>query len=224
MCYLHHLSPSFCLTVYFPVLSESNCHDIHRPSCIHLYLCCLCSVFPCWIVVHRLKYVTLEASSLHLFYMHADGCIAGSAANNEMVVGYIGGSVHYDLVTHEGIEQWSKLIPDTGYVVRQGSDNQSDAPILFTVGLFHELKCLDILRSEYVNRYLNSSIRATKPSSTAKDCLNYLRQVIICNMDMGLENVKDDFGRVTKGHEVICQDWTKVYERYGGEQWVTRKS
>lgn len=111
----------------------------------------------------------------------------------------------------------------------------------YTPTLLHQLKCLDILRESYVlsrsmrnsspyttSRYLNltspphTPIDWSIPSSTndrhptayaglTRHCLNYLRQSLLCGMNIGLESSAADDGAPRERFDVGCRDWGRVY-------------
>jgi len=111
----------------------------------------------------------------------------------------------YDLKSDEGEQEWSKILPSPGGHVVHIADDSSSEPKPYTVTLFHQLKCLDIIRRQYVSP-------PTIPiSSLTKHCLNYLRQTMICRPNLRLESVKDSIGIVRQNYETACRDWTKLY-------------
>lgn len=126
------------------------------------------------------------------------------------VVHWVGDTVHYQLErTKESDEEWDRLLPSGGHLVHVQSDD-SVSPETFTVTLFHQLKCLDVLRKEYICRTERQSCSET--DALAQHCLNYLRQSILCNLDSGLESTRNVQGLVTRGYDTVCKDWTKLYD------------
>lgn len=113
-------------------------------------------------------------------------------------------SAHYQLDTAEGIEEWAQLVPNGGIIHLPG-DSQT-----YTISMFHQLRCLDILRTAVVNANTND----TKPDRLTRHCLNYIRQMILCRSDLFLENVRDPHGphAVDLTSVRMCKDWRKVYE------------
>jgi hypothetical protein len=57
----------------------------------------------------------------------------------------MGDSLHYDLHTPLGADEWSKLIPDSGTTVFHPTSGE-----VRTVAMLHQLQCLDYLRRDYV--------------------------------------------------------------------------
>ncbi|KAM5531426.1 hypothetical protein V8D89_014883 [Ganoderma adspersum] len=108
---------------------------------------------------------------------------------------------HYSL---DSAEQWAPLFPNGG-VVHLGPDNTT-----YTVGMMHQLRCLDAIRAQLARP---SAEREEQPT---RHCLNYLRQVLMCR-DEGLK--LDPF---QYAHKVMslskhpirrCKDWRPVYEK-----------
>ncbi|KAJ7622537.1 hypothetical protein FB45DRAFT_927919 [Roridomyces roridus] len=115
-------------------------------------------------------------------------------------------SAHYQFDTAEGAEEYGKLLPPGGYMVHVlDKDTGSVQP--YTVTLFHQMKCLDILRQEYLALEPGNT-----PSPVTHHCLNYLRQSILCRPNIRLESVKNTVGTAIRDYESVCMDWTKVYE------------
>ncbi|KAF9256981.1 hypothetical protein L218DRAFT_936227 [Marasmius fiardii PR-910] len=114
-----------------------------------------------------------------------------------------------------GTEDWKKLMPSGGHTVRfqhyNRNRNQTEM-VPFTVSLFHQLKCLEIYHEEY--------IASAPPSPRVRHCLNYLRQQILCRMNLRLESTKDEGARSVRQYETVCRDWSLVYraaENFGME-------
>ncbi|KAJ3886063.1 hypothetical protein GG344DRAFT_58149, partial [Lentinula edodes] len=120
------------------------------------------------------------------------------------VVHWIGETVHYRLDhTEESDLQWRKLLPNGGHLIHIQESKDAELQT-FTVTLFHQLDCLDILRREY--------LQLKDTGGLVQHCFHYLRQSILCNIDSGLESTEDADGLVTRGYDTICRDWTKLYE------------
>ncbi|KAJ7582187.1 hypothetical protein C8J56DRAFT_792809, partial [Mycena floridula] len=99
--------------------------------------------------------------------------------------------------------EWHRLLPAAGHTVRLREKeglNISD----YTVTLFHQLKCLEIYRKEYLSSRLS-------PSPMVHHCLNYLRQQILCHMNLRLESVKSYAGNSGRQYEFVCRDWSQIY-------------
>jgi hypothetical protein len=77
------------------------------------------------------------------------------------------------------------------------------------VTMFHQLHCLDVLRGEVAN---------TTPrnfSSEAQHCMNYMRQMAMCQSRLHLENIRGQIGpKITDLtlSTYVCDDYRKLYE------------
>lgn len=85
-------------------------------------------------------------------------------------------TLHYQLDTEEGIEQWAQLVPSDGGQIFIASE---DAPQ--TLSMFHQLRCLDTIRAAIVASHTPpDSIdreEGSVLSGRVRHCMNYLRQV-----------------------------------------------
>lgn len=105
----------------------------------------------------------------------------------------------YYQLDESGAQDYSAMLPSGGHIVHVGNTE-------YTVTLFHQMRCLEILRREYTRA------PQTSPSFLTQHCLNYLRQTIVCRPNLRLESVKSPHGESTKEYETVCRDWTAVYE------------
>ncbi|KAG2154511.1 uncharacterized protein EDB93DRAFT_166394 [Suillus bovinus] len=112
-------------------------------------------------------------------------------------------TAHYSAHTDEGGEEYAKLIPRGGHTV-QIKDAETGENRVYTVTLFHQLKCLGIIRDDYAEK--------RPPSSIARHCMNYLRQSISCRPNIRIEPTVNNLGTAVRGYETVCRDWTKLYE------------
>lgn len=112
---------------------------------------------------------------------------------------HVSTSIHYDLDSVNAEEQWSHLLPSSGHVVHVYDEK-------YTVTLFHQLKCLDIIRQQYITRDSGTI------STMTRHCMNYLRQTILCRPNLSLESVTSPLGTVGASYEAVCRDWTRIYD------------
>lgn len=110
---------------------------------------------------------------------------------------------HYQLFSPEGVQEIKNLMPPSGHLVRDIEGKLS------TVALFHQLKCLNIIRENLVSKI---------PGATgdSKRCLNYLRNTVLCNSNTHLESVFHPSNMTVNSlavspHDYRCRDWEKVY-------------
>jgi hypothetical protein len=106
----------------------------------------------------------------------------------------MGDSVHYDLHTSLGADEWSQLIPDSGTTVIHLTSGE-----VRTVAMLHQLQCLDYLRLDYIAKQFPTSMsQQCVPlalllgffSVFLASCLNYLRQSVLCHAGSRLEPLK----------------------------------
>ncbi|KAI0315346.1 hypothetical protein OF83DRAFT_362985 [Amylostereum chailletii] len=116
---------------------------------------------------------------------------------------YFEESVHYKANSSASDDEWGHLIPDNGGLVYTGSDREPSM-----LSLFHQLRCLDIMRRTYAQR--------NPPGSLERHCLNYIRQMVLCRRDTRLEPVIaiDGPHTVQPWGAVTCTDWRRVYEAH----------
>lgn len=106
----------------------------------------------------------------------------------------------------DGVE-WKAFVPGDG-IIYLGPREQSFMP-----SMFHEIRCIDIIRERIVTIGKPSEQNAEKASrqfELANHCINYLRQMVLCHGDLTLENV---IGRPANayGDEQVCWDWELAY-------------
>ncbi|KAF8975150.1 hypothetical protein BDQ17DRAFT_1249132 [Cyathus striatus] len=125
---------------------------------------------------------------------------------------FIHNSISYNPTTPEGLEAYKHLLPSGGHIVHvYGNDmlSQRDASAeaeVYTIALFHRLRCLEVISKQYARIELQSSPLTTH-------CMNYLRQSILCRLNLRLESVMSQQGKVEKGgYDTKCKDWSAVYE------------
>lgn len=120
----------------------------------------------------------------------------------------IEGTKRYQIDTDEGGKDWERLVPEDGGIIyrRNETDGRQE---LYTISMFHQLRCLNIVRLEIIRPTRFESHAPNEPQ--VKHCLNYLRQMTLCRSDPDLENPTSP-----KSVDVIrartCKDWRKVYD------------
>jgi hypothetical protein len=122
-------------------------------------------------------------------------------------------TVHYALDTPLGIAEWDSLIPPNGGVLRLGPSHRT-----FTISMFHQLHCLHAVRGalaiEHSRAGVSPPVEEEQPQDV-RDCMDYLRHMVLCRAELRLENVKAwGYGTVhTTEAETThtCRDWEAVY-------------
>ncbi|THU96043.1 hypothetical protein K435DRAFT_778744, partial [Dendrothele bispora CBS 962.96] len=115
-------------------------------------------------------------------------------------------SVHYSTSHSPATDaEWSALTPGDG-LLYLGSP-----PRVYTTTMFHQLRCLDILRGA-MNANYHAEI-LPEMSDLAKHCLNYVRQTITCAGDVHMSETLCHHGHPeVREDPLICRDWTMAYE------------
>ena len=117
---------------------------------------------------------------------------------SEPVAMNIAGSPRYDINGPNAAEEWRHLLPEGGHTVRIDGET-------YTVTLFHQLKCLDLIREEHDA----GPVPVTSP--IVRHCMNYLRQTLLCHPNLSLELGISPLASVETRYDIACRDWTKVY-------------
>ncbi|KAJ8093878.1 hypothetical protein PM082_009745 [Marasmius tenuissimus] len=104
--------------------------------------------------------------------------------------------------THDsaGQDDWHRLMPSRGGHLVKFFDPEphSDSNYTtFTVAMLHQLKCLEIYHREYIQD------PPLPPSPLVRHCLNYLRQQVLCRLNLKLESAKDDRAKSTREYETV---------------------
>ncbi|KAH9484724.1 hypothetical protein JR316_0001624 [Psilocybe cubensis] len=114
-----------------------------------------------------------------------------------------GRTSHYRIDEPDANEEYSRLLPSGGHLVHYPDSDGNMKE--YTVTIFHQLKCLNIVREAYLND-------ASQPISRfTRHCMTYLRQSLLCNLNIGLENTVNAAASVSRTYNALCFDWTKVY-------------
>ncbi|KAI0649024.1 hypothetical protein C8Q79DRAFT_487858 [Trametes meyenii] len=115
---------------------------------------------------------------------------------------------HYAVDTELGALEWDSTLPRGGTILHLGPDLRP-----FTLSMFHQLRCLNIVREAIVEIPHDSSLEP-KDFRLLQHCMDYLRQAVMCRADQRLESVRAIVGgRVTVSDIThSCRDWTAVYE------------
>ena len=97
--------------------------------------------------------------------------------------------------------EWSTLVPGDG-LIYLGADHQ---PAM--VSMFHQLRCIDIIRSQL------AVPRRNRHAELAQHCMNYLRQMILCRGDSFLDPYQypSRISGVNPNPIRQCWDWEVVY-------------
>lgn len=106
---------------------------------------------------------------------------------------------HYGIAEPEADDEWNALTPNKG-IIYLGAEKRA-----FSLSMFHQLRCLDILRKSIRDR------ESKAPSELDRHCLNYLRQMALCRSSTEL-----DLSSKASETKLIysmrtCNNWNAVY-------------
>ncbi|ESK95476.1 hypothetical protein Moror_12746 [Moniliophthora roreri MCA 2997] len=150
----------------------------------------------------------------HIDPAHSSPLSFSPKFSDPVAMHYEATTVRYGLEGPESDEEFEKLLPAGGHTVHITSP--SGRVDKHTVTLFHQLKCLDIIRREYGDSYPST------PELT-QHCLTYLHQSILCRPYIALEVTRNVFATGKKSREVVCRDWEAVY-REAERNWAAYKT
>jgi hypothetical protein len=106
---------------------------------------------------------------------------------------------HYQLSGQSADAEWAALAPDDG-ILHLGPQRRP-----YSVSLFHQLRCLDVIRRDVVG--------SSEEGELSRHCLNYMRQMVLCRADLAVDPV---LGRGLEARVRAdtnqCVDWRRVYE------------
>ena len=113
-------------------------------------------------------------------------------------------TVHYPLNGSDADSQWNAMIPTDGGIIHLGPNKEP-----FMLSMFHQLRCLDIIR----RAYMEGSRGGDASTPISRHCLNYIRQMVLCRGDLRLQRVVDPYGEhaVQFRDTQTCLDWRVVY-------------
>jgi len=119
-------------------------------------------------------------------------------------------SLHYVMTTPEGLAEWDTIFPRGGGFVSIGPDQR-----VFGFSMYHQMHCLIRIRDAILDHENTPHVH---------HCLNYLRQLILCDANPTLEKVIMEISdrAVDLRKERVCRDWSKVWEvaEEGYEIWL----
>lgn len=116
-------------------------------------------------------------------------------------------TIHYSIETSTGSAEWNATLPVGGAAIHLGPDCQP-----FTVSVFHQLRCLNIVREAITAIRDGSSTDVPRPD-LVNHCMNYLRQMVLCRTDTSLESLRTINGLGVTVWDIThkCRDWETVY-------------
>jgi Mycotoxin biosynthesis protein UstYa len=113
---------------------------------------------------------------------------------------YIEPTKHYPLSGPNADAEWAALTPHNG-IIHLGPHRQP-----YSISLFHQLRCLDIIRRDIVGSL------PPEGNKLSRHCLNYMRQMVLCRADLAVDPILGrDLGAEVHADTNQCVDWRRVY-------------
>ena len=123
-------------------------------------------------------------------------------------------TTHYQLSGGPSADaEWAALAPNDG-ILHLGPHR-----LPYSISLFHQLRCLDIIRLNIASSSESTKVDDDSGSPLrgdnrlARHCLNYMRQMVLCRADLAVDPVlgRELEARVRPDTNQ-CVDWRRVYE------------
>ncbi|EJC99625.1 uncharacterized protein FOMMEDRAFT_93074, partial [Fomitiporia mediterranea MF3/22] len=114
-------------------------------------------------------------------------------------------TLHYPIEGPIALHDWASNKPVGAGFVRLGPNRR-----MFSISMAHQLHCLRIIRAALINE-------TPTAFQHSHHCLNYIRQMTLCNPDLTLERfdpLDRDFEVDRVGATHVCKDWTAVYTAF----------
>ncbi|KAJ7650621.1 hypothetical protein FB45DRAFT_888277 [Roridomyces roridus] len=124
--------------------------------------------------------------------------------DNSRVLMPVHDTVRYQLDTEDGAAEWAASYPGNGLVYL----GQQCRP--FTTSMFHQIRCLDHIRTAAVDVHSNRTSNNVDSPLTLH-CLNYLRQMALCRSHSYLDPILGYPIPNAHPDTDVCQDWSVVY-------------
>ena len=119
--------------------------------------------------------------------------------------------VHYGLHEPEADDEWKALVPRGGIIYL----GKTQRP--FTISMFHQLRCLDIIR-------VSLKAENSRDSQLIQHCFNYLRQTALCHSGTRMDPLTDKTGTRLSHKPVACNNWEVIYKRTKENQEVYHRA
>lgn len=120
---------------------------------------------------------------------------------------YIHNTLRYSIDTPEGEADFASLMPSGQHLIHLGPEKRP-----FTLAMFHQLKCLDIVRRDFLSLAEPEGAGLT---DLGNHCINYLYQTVLCHSNTRLEPLRTHIWEKSAAvweQDNVCKDWERVYE------------
>lgn len=225
---------SFLFTII--CLTQLTCAVMYLRTRRYVFLASLCLIMKlgCIALLLELQATTTTSPSSRHSYVGSDHPRTWDIGYLPPIRMNIEPTKHYQLSGYNADAEWAALAPHDG-IIHLGPHRQP-----YSVSLFHQLRCLDIIRRDIVavdwdsdseeslppkDEDHDTAVAAAAASSTSKfkslsrHCLNYMRQMVLCRADLALDPV---LGRGLEARvrpdTNQCVDWRRVYEELDKNQ------
>ncbi|KAI0053246.1 hypothetical protein FA95DRAFT_944727 [Auriscalpium vulgare] len=123
---------------------------------------------------------------------------------------------HYLLDGAAADNEWAALAPGDG-IIHLGEQRQP-----FSIAMFHQLRCLNILRQDLALSYETGE--KAPESDLSRHCLNYLRQTVLCAGDVHVDPLLWDTVLGPKTDVYACRNFGAIYDAVEENQLPPRKT
>ncbi|KAI0319585.1 hypothetical protein OF83DRAFT_768468 [Amylostereum chailletii] len=115
-------------------------------------------------------------------------------------------TVHYQLNDSSSDAEWDALSPRKG-LVYLGPNRRA-----FTPSIFHQLRCLNLIRKSIVELVALGGDHPEYPSDLTEHCVGYLRQMVLCRADADIDVVLGGTNPTVHPNAYECRDWNAIYD------------
>lgn len=147
--------------------------------------------------------ILTESHRNHPGYVDEDYPAYWDIGELDDVTMYIHNTMRYEIDSEAGAQDFANLMPSGEHQVFLGPDKRP-----FTIAMFHQLKCLDIVRRDFIN------LENAPLSDLGNHCLNYLYQTVLCHANTRLEPLRTHIWEKSAAaweQDNMCKDWEAVY-------------
>ncbi|KAA1473544.1 hypothetical protein DENSPDRAFT_279254 [Dentipellis sp. KUC8613] len=178
----------------------------HSPLALHISLACITTVA----LVIWLGFKSYTGSVRHdlepeYSWIGDNYPLLWPLPESDPVVLYPEDQHRYTMYGPNSKAEWAALVPGNG-TVQLGPHGRT-----FSIAMFHQLKCLDIIREAMVH----TEVEVEDRDPVVDHCVNYLRQIVLCHAHTTIESVRSEVGpHVTDTTRMgyVCQNWRLLYD------------
>ncbi|TFY63036.1 hypothetical protein EVG20_g6489 [Dentipellis fragilis] len=151
----------------------------HPSLALHISLACITTVaLVIWLGFKSYVGSTRRDLELEYSWIGDDNPLLWPLPESEPVVLYPEDQHRYTMYGPNSKAEWAALVPRNG-TVRLGPHGRT-----FSIAMFHQLRCLDMIREAMV--HMEVEIEERDP--VVDHCVNYLRQIVLCHAHTAIES------------------------------------